>query len=781
MNRRSITFITIFTIILLSVLFSKYLNTYKKDGTIRFSKLSKTVIIKRDDQGTPYIYGKSINDLIRAQGFAAAQDRLFQMHLTKLFASGRISEMVGEKGLKSDIKMRTLGFARNAKKHLKILDQESLNYLKHYTSGVNRFIRDRKPNHHFEFKLAGIDPELWRAEDTMTILYYMGWGSAANLKTELIAAAIIDKVGLKTTMDFMSLSQGANIAKYAGTDYSSFNNFNGLFTDENYGLGSNSWITGSKKSAKGKPILSNDPHLDSRMLPGPWYPSVLISDKVRVAGVSLAGVPGVIIGRNRWVTCGITNSYGDAQDLYIEKVNPLNSLEYLEGQNAIPFKTVDEKIKIKDGSSYKIKNIQVRLTKRGPVISDIFKGFENKVVTVRWAPYESMGKSLGLDYLIKAKTMDGVRKILKSVSIINLNILIADKNGNIGFQTTGKIPIRTKNEGSLPQKVLNGKDNWKGWIPFNEMPHEINSKLDWIGNANHKTTDRGYPYYYSSYYSPYYRYLRIKELLSSPGKKSADDHYRFQHDTHNIMARRVTPVFCSALLLYPETQEIGQILNDWDFEDRKNSRASAIFHELYKNLANLVFQDELGPKTTNKMLNVWYFWQEKFESMILSGKSKWFDNTLTNKKETLEQLIQNAGVETILNLTKRFGKDMDGWKWGKMHTISFTNPLARKGFFKDILGSGKIEYSGSVDTLQRGYHHFNKSYKTIISSSMRMVSDLSDDDKILLVLAGGVTGRTFSNHMKDQIEPLVNGEKRYLFFSDPLITKNTKNTLILIP
>ncbi|MCP4162532.1 MAG: penicillin acylase family protein [Deltaproteobacteria bacterium] len=780
MKKLSIILTILLSVLVLTFFFVRYLNNYKTDGVLHLSKLEKNVKLKRDNLGVPYIYGKNLRDLIRGQGFATAQDRLFQMHLAKFFATGRISEIIGQKGIKSDTKMRTLGFLRNAKKHLKILDKESIDYLKNYAEGVNAYINSRKSTHHLEFKLAGVEPEKWKMEDSLSILYYMGWGSAANLKTEIISTKIIDKVGLSRFRELLSFSSRKEVQSYSQIEKMFINKLDHFMYD-NFSFGSNSWITGSRKSLNGKPILSNDPHLDTRMLPGPWYPSVLISDKIRVAGVTLAGVPGIFVGRNKWVTCGITNSYGDAQDLYIERVNPLNSSEYLEGSVQLPFVIINEAIKIKNGSSYTIKNIKIRLTKRGPVISDVLNGFNKKIITVRWAPYESMGKNLGLDYLLKAKTFNGVRKILKSVSIINLNFLIADKNGNIGFQTTGKIPIRRNKGGSLPTKVVNSIDNWKKWIPFDEMPHEINSKRDWIGNGNHKTVPPNYPYYYSSYYSPYYRYQRISELLSSPGKKSREDHFRFQHDTHNIMARRLVPVFTSALLLHPETQKIGKTLNEWDFEDSKDSVGASIFHELYKNLAVHVFRDELGPINTKNMLNLWYFWQEKYENMLLKGNSKWFDNSLTYKIENLETLIQSAGLITIENLTEKFGEDIEDWRWSEMHTITFTNPLIRDGFFKDFFGTGKIPYSGSVETLQRGSYSFSNDYDTTISASMRMVSDLSDDDKLLLIIAGGVSGRTFSPHFKDQIKPFVNGEKSYIYFSDRLIDKNIKSVLTLKP
>ncbi|MCD4742377.1 MAG: penicillin acylase family protein [Desulfobacteraceae bacterium] len=443
------------------------------------------------------------------------------------------------------------------------------------------------------------------------------------------------------------------------------------------------------------------------------------------------------------------------------------------------------KIKDKDNpKGFKTEKIVIQLTKRGPVVSNVIKGLDKeKVITVRWSAWESMQPSTGMDYLLKAKSVKDVKNILKDVTIIGLNFVFADIHGDIAFQTSCRIPIRSKGNGSIPFKVTDGRDNWSGWIPYDEMPQKYQAEKGWVGTANHNVITKDYPYYYSSWFATSYRYQRMTELLDPPGIKTVDDHWNFQQDDLNVLSRSIFPVIAKALISQEETRKMGEILNNWDFRDQIDSPAPSIFQETYRNLVKQVFIDELGEEVGSFFLGNNYFWQERLGKMIKDGESDWFDNISTqDKKETLTDLIQMAGMDTLKDLSERIGKDPKDWLWGKIHQIEFLNPVRRSGLGKGFLGGGIHPMAGSGDTIYRALFPLNHKDNLVEgSAAARMVMDLSDQEKVVAVIPGGVDGRTFSPHFTDQVEAYMSGEKMYWWFSDEKIKENAVSELLFIP
>jgi penicillin G amidase len=796
--------ITLFILIIITVVIiinpfgASPLNKYQKNGELTLSGLSAPVNVKRDEKGMAYIYAQNMEDLFLAQGFVAAQDRLFQMQLTRLFASGRISELAGERAKNLDVRMRTLGFYRNAKKHIEFLNDKSRTFLQKYVDGVNQFIKTRPKSIHLEFTLAGIKPEPWDMADSLTILYYMGWGSAANIDMEIIAQMLVEKLGPARAAEIFPITinpddetpvtadttnpsfQGAQLGMEFNQNVLSF------LADNPLKIGSNNWAASGDISPGGKPVVANDPHLNTTLLPGPWYPCGLITPDTRAVGVTIAGIGGMAVGRTDHVAMGVTNTYGDTQDLYVETVDPDNQNNYLEGNKSIPFEVIEETLKIKDKTApdgFREEKIKIRLTRRGPIISGVMPGLKtDKLISLRWSSFESMGRSIGFEQFLECRTVTEVRKALKEVNQIALNFVFADSEGNIAWQTTGRLPIRTQGESLIPYVVKDDKDNWTGWIPFKDMPHSLNPARGWVGTCNHKTVDRDFPYYYSTHASPSYRYRRLIELMDTPGKKSVDDHWEFQRDAVNLMAKKIAPAMAKALSMHEDTKKMGTILAAWDFIDHPEKTAPTVFQSLYREFALLVYSDELGEKLAETMLKSWYFWEERLQKMVLEGKSLWFDVVTTkDKKETMDDLFYQAAVNATKKIKPVLGDDPEKWLWGKVHTHEPLSPIRRSGAGKEWLGGGSHPALGSGETLCRGLYDFNKPFKITISASLRMVADLADPDKILAVLPGGVAGRQFDPHTTDQVGSFMNGKKVYWWFSDKAIKEHTKETLTLKP
>jgi penicillin G amidase len=774
------------------------LNNYTKEGNLSLPGLKEPVTVNRDEKGMAYIYAQNIEDLYVAQGFVTAQDRLFQMELTRLFASGRISELVGKKGRQLDLRMRTLGFHRHAKKHAALLNEETRNFMQKYADGVNAFIQTRPENIHLEFKLAGLKPSLWDIADSLTILYYMGWGSAANVKSEIIAQMLIDKIGPVKAAEIFPLNInpddetgiGARITKptfeNARLNLGFDPNLLAYLNDGPLKIGSNNWSAAPDLSPGGKPIVANDPHLEANILPGPWYPCGLITPDLRAIGVTIPGIGGMVIGRTNHIAAGVTNAYGDTQDLYVETVDPENPDNYLEGNISIPFEVIEETWRFKDKtaeSGFKEEKLKIRLTRRGPVISGVMPGLKtDRVITMRYSSFEAMAPSIGLERFLECRTVDELRRALKDVNQISLNIVFADTRGDFGWQVTGKLPIRTQGEGLVPYVVRDSRDNWIGWIPWDDMPHTINPARGWVGTCNHLTVRRDYPYHYTTHASPSQRYRRLMELMDAPGKKSVDDHWEFQRDATNLMAKKIAPVMSRALLDHAETRKMGQLLADWDYVDSANNAAPTVFQATYREFALLVYADELGDDLARAMLNNWYFWQERLQKMVLENNSVWFDNIHTaDKKETRDDLFHQAALKAAKDLESLMGADPAKWMWGNVHRHEFVSPLRLSGPGSEWLGAGSHPTGGSGETLYRGIYDFNQPYKITVSASLRMVADLGDPDKILAVLPGGVAGRQFDPHNTDQVKSFMDGTKVYWWFSDKAIREHTQHTLTLSP
>lgn len=789
-------------LVIIAIISIPRLNRFQRDGEIALNGLSAPVKVLRDEKGMAYIYADNVNDALRAQGFVTAQDRLFQMELTRLFAEGRLCELAGEKTRELDIRMRTLGFHRNAKKHAKILNRETRGYIQAYLDGVNEYIKTRGEYHPLEFKLAGIRPEPWRIDDSLCILYYMGWGSAANIRTEIITQMLVEKLGITKAREIFPVNTNPDdsekvthsalmvkkpVISALALHLTSDKKLMALLQQGNapLRLGSNNWTVHPQLSESGRAIVANDPHLDARILPGPWYPMGIITPAFRAVNVYIPGSPGSVIGRTEHIAIGVTNSYTDSQDLYVETVDPENPDNYLEGKKSIPFRMIREVLRIRDKKApggFREEEIAIRLTGRGPVVSDVLKGMKTeRVITMRWSPFETMGPSLGLVDLMRAKTVHDIRKSLSQLTVIMLNFVFADEQGNIGWQTSGKIPIRSQGDSTVPYVVKDSRDNWRGYIPFDKMPQSYNPSRGWIGTCNHKTTGRNYPYYLSSHFSPYYRYARLKQLMASGEKTSVDDHWRFQRDLKNLMAERIAPIMAKALLSSEDTKILGEILADWDYIDDKDKSAPAVFQTIYQRFAYLTFKDELGEDIARTMLDNWYFWQNRLEVMVRAGRSPWFDDITTAEKEGMDDMFHRAAIEILKEGVSGDGSDPREWRWGKMHHLEFVHPLMRRGFLKRLFGGGSHPMSGSAETLYRAYYKFNEPFNAAVTASLRMVVDFADNEKVLAVLPGGVCDRLFDDHRTDQVEAFMNGDRLYWWFSDDMIEAHTKYRCTLKP
>ncbi|MEM6584684.1 MAG: penicillin acylase family protein, partial [Pseudomonadota bacterium] len=451
------------------------------------------------------------------------------------------------------------------------------------------------------------------------------------------------------------------------------------------------------------------------------------------------------------------------------------------------FETITEIITIKDDTrdaGVRQEPLVVRATKRGPLITDhADRGTGDAHLSVRWASAQYMDGNLGLDGLMLATTIEEALQAIEKTRIVSLNFIVGDVTGRVARRASGVAPIRLRGDGLSPFPITNGIDNWGKRIPAAEMPGEVDPARGWTGSANHMTAPADYPYTYTTYASPPYRYRRMQEIFAAD-LVSAKDAWGAQYDVTNVYARDLAPIFAAALLQCEDTAicEMGEELAGWDHQDRADAIAPTLFQEVARQLAQLTFEDELGPEATEAYLSNWYVFQNRFDVMVQEGTSSWFDDTRTSEVEDLPTLIRRAGAAALERLTDNYGADRANWAWGKVHTITFQGPLRQSGMVGEFNGNRTVGMPGSGETLLRALYPYDDPFASKWFASLRMTADLNDPDKVRAVLPGGVVGRSFNAHLNDQTDAWMDEDSEtYWWFSDEAIEANAKATLTLSP
>jgi penicillin amidase len=772
----------------------------KADGELALPGLSAPVRVLRDEHGIAYIFAANTPDLIRAQGFVTGQNRLFQLEGLRAIGTGRLAESVGPSGLASDRQMRLLGLRRNAERHAKLLSPEARDFLLWYAEGLNAYITGHAEDHALELKLAGFAPRPWTLEDMVTVLHLGNWTQAANFKAELTMQKLIDKFGadkalrelapvnvnpLRTQQPvIVGAAPGArplgDVRLLAGLDEPEAP----LAPLAPIALGSNNWAVGKSRSASGAAVLVNDPHLDARLLPGVWHPIGLFAPGIQAVGAAYPGIPGIVVGRTAHVAFGVTNAYGDSQDLFIEKVAPGQPEHYVDGAQVRPFQVIEEVIRIKDKDApggWREDKMAIRATVRGPIVSGPILGYDGEsLLSLRMASAELPGGGLGLDRLLTARNVAEADLAAQGIDVAYFNFVFVDKAGGIGHRATGRVPVRASKQGSHP-KPVGAVDDWRGFIPPEQMPGTLAPARDWVGTANHDNRPDGYAFDYSSYFASSYRIRRMIEVLDQAKGMRTADQSALMMDAQNLQVPRLKPALVAALQADPVNADFARILAAWDGRDDKDLAAPLIYHTLYERLVYETYVDEMGDKLARAWLSQWYAWQERFDELVKTPDSPWFDDVRTPQKETLPDLVKRVAAAARPELQARHGADAAKWKWGDEHRIAFVSPLRRSGTGRDLLGYAEAPMSGSGATLLRALNPFMGGFNVEFFASMRLVADMGDDQKIEAVVSGGVVDRQFHPHQKDQLPAWSEGRLLNWWFAPTQVEANAVKRQALVP
>jgi penicillin G amidase len=804
-----------------------------RDGSLDVPGLSGQVEVIRDDQGVPQVYADSSADLFFAQGYVHAQDRFFEMDLRRHITAGRLSELVGPsaEALDTDKVVRTLGWRRVAEQELPLLSASTRQYLQAYADGVNAYVSGRSASQLgveyavLDLQLPSYRVEPWTPVDSLAWLKAMAWDLKSNYDDEVTRARLSASLPVKRieqlyppypfsehapiipsstgsssasavpvgSLDALRTSGGEHAVQLAQQALDAVPALLG----RGDGIGSNSWVVSGEHTVSGKPLLANDPHL-APAIPSLWYQMGLHCRTVSaqcpfdVAGFTFSGTPGVIIGHNNRIAWGFTNLGPDVTDLYLERV--LGGRAEYDGRYE-PLAVRRETIKVRGGDDV---SITVRSTRHGPLMSDVLASVRDAGrdttrgggtdsatydVALSWTALTPGTTADAIFELDAARDWDQFRAAASSFEVPAQNLVYADVDGNIGYQAPGRIPVRKGYDGRWPVPGWKSQYAWTSYVPFSQLPHELNPPEGFIVTANQAVTSATEPFLTEDW-AYGYRSQRIRDLLRGKNKLTASDMSRIQLDTRNGMAATLVPLMLKVDLSQDQfTREAQDLLRGWDFTQPPDSAAAAYYNAVWSNLLRLGFDDELGDQLAADGGDRWF---EVVTSLLPVKSDPWWDNKATagaveNRDEVLRQAMVSARVE----LTRKLGKDVSRWQWGRLHRLELVHtPLGGAsvpGPVRALVNRGPYELGGGTSIVDATGWTASAGYEVDWVPSMRMVVDLSDLDRSTWVNLTGASGHPYDAHYVDQAGHWADGRSYPWPFTRQAVDDAKADELTLSP
>jgi len=803
----SISFIIIFIVAgaIFYNMLSSSLPAYQ--GIITSSKIISDIEIYRDSFAVPYIFAENDNDAAFALGYVHAQERLFTMDFIRRAGEGRLSEILGDEAVPFDNMFRTVGIKRNILRNYSRIDPSVISLLQSYSDGVNAYIEERKGNYSIEFDVLGYQPEKWKPLHSLIIIKMMAWELNMSWWTDLTFSELIQKLGEKKALEILpdypenAPTIIADNFKYLSAINSSlvetdkaFRNFIGWTGTH---IGSNNWVVNANKSTSGKPIIANDPHL-AFSAPGKWFAATVNSKEGwKTSGVTLPGVPGIVIGKGENISWVLTNVMNDDADFYIEKLDSSDSKYFVDGQWR-DLRIIKDTIKVKNG---KDRVIEIKETHRGPIISDIhtFNFIYNTAesefppISMKWLGNEFSDEMLGFYKINKAKNWNQFREGVKYFGIPGQNFVYADTTGNIGYIMGARIPLRKKNNPTLVFDGTNTENDWQGYVPVEEIPVVLNPKENFIASANNKIL-KDFKYHISNLWEPSSRIDRIYELLNSKEKHSAEDFKKYQMDITSPYAKLITSHIVKAFegikINDNNLKTAIELLSEWDFNLNKQSQTPSIYVVTLKYLLHNIYYDELGDDLFNRFV---FLANVPFRSLLQvldKPGSLIFDDISTAKTESKNEIIRKSLADALTFLEENLGKDLTNWQWGRLHTVTFKHAFSGNFSLLDkYINIGPYEIGGDGTTINNTEYPFSESidkypmfshseFENILGPSMRYIYDFAKPDQYYLILTTGQSGNVMSDNYHDQTPYWLQGKYMLIKTDESSIRKNINLLLI---
>ena len=653
------------------------------DGEIQVAGLGNQVEVVRDVDGVPHIYAETAHDLFFAQGYAHAQDRFWQMDFWRHIGGGRLAEMFGEDQVEADMFLRSLDFTGIAEQELAEMPAEHREILEAYANGVNAYISDRSPSQiSLEYAIlplqsSGYAIEPWTPVHSLTWAKVMSWDLSWNMLQEIDRATLSATLPVErveqlypdfpedkpvivpsdqaptahTTQPAMELTAGPLTALLSAADRarSVWELTGGGFS----GIGSNNWVVGGSHTETGLPILANDPHLAIQM-PSIWYLNGLHCTarggdcNYELAGFSFPGIPGVVIGHNEHIAWGVTNESVDTQDLFIEKINPDDPGQYEFDGEWVDAEIRTETIVVGGGENV---DFEVLVTRHGPIISDTYweePPFQGSVlelpepyaVSLAWQSLQPSTLVEAIIGLNQAVTYEEFRPAASKWDIAAQNLVYADVEGNIAYQSTGEVPIRAAGDGSWPVPGWTGEHEWLGFVPFEELPRMFNPPRDYVATANNRVLAGSDPFF--SVDSDHgYRAARIEDLIEASDGHSVSSAQAMQMDNRDGGAGNLMPHLLRVESENDTVLAMQEVLTPWSegdepFQSAPTSPGAAAYQATWVHLLALTFHDELPEDSWPEGGSRWF---EVVARLLESPDDPWWDDVSTSEVEGRDAIL----------------------------------------------------------------------------------------------------------------------------------------------
>lgn len=729
---RWLIFTAVVVVLILAALTSLVAATIRRpmpqiSGEVAVPGLKAQVEVFRDGYGVPQIYADNAEDLFEAQGYVHAQDRFYEMDIRRHVTAGRLAELFGASQVETDSFIRTLGWRRVAEQELGKLSANARRYLDAYAAGVNSYLRNRSTAdisvEYSLLALQGLDyrPEPWTALDSLSWLKAMAWQLGANLDDEVLRARMIARVGRERAAELQpdypiqefapivtagavhdqrfdpDAPTGSNRPAPAAVSDKQLRAGDGAFAALGRAqasvpdllgdafrsaIGSNSWVVSGRRTASGKPILSNDPHLATSIPSifaqvGLHCRAVTPGCPFDVTGFSFAGMPGVVIGKNRSIAWGLTTSYADVQDLYLEQVRG-NTTRM--GTTWVPMQQRTEQIKVRGED--RPRTITIRSSRHGPLLSDVAADVADAGAAARDDVPGPFAVALAWTALTPNRTMDAIfslnaatdfaefRAAASLLAAPSQNLVYADVRGNIGYQLPGALPLRGKGDGIRPAPGWDIDYDWQGTIPFAKLPYVYNPDSGYVVTANNQVISERYPYKVGSDYSYGWRSQELIDALKRLPGLTVEQSTRLQYNETARFAADLVPTLLKVKIADPWVGDGQRTLVGWDYGTTAESAAAAYFNVTVHHVLARTFRDEMPQDLWPISGDRWY---AVLSRLLRDPDNNWWDDVNTPQVEQRDQILVAAMTDARKELTALISRDVTGWQWGKIHRITLRN------------------------------------------------------------------------------------------------------------
>lgn len=750
-------------------------------GEVAAEGLASNVSVRYGPNAVPTIEAESLEDLLFAQGYLVASERMWQMDLMRRLATGRLAEVLGEGALAADRLFRTVGLGRAAQESFEALEEPYRGMLEAYAAGVNAYRAQAAGRLPVEYTITRFEPAPWTPEDSLAIAEYMSWMLSFNVREELVFMRMAARLGPERARELFPADEGvpgAEPATEAFTDSAGLlERFDELLAmPARWGLptpgaASNAWAVNGERTEDGQALLANDPHLAPSM-PGVWYQLEMIAPDYHTAGVALSGVPLVPIGHNEDLAWGFTTVMADTQDIFVERMAEDGTGVMRPDGKPEEIQVRTEEIAVR-GQGEPVQ-LQVRTTSHGVIINDILGGSTSTrmdLAQVNTKDLLALRTNLevpercipALYRLNTASTLSEARAAILDIKHASQNLMLAHRDGGIAWQVSGALPLRGKGLGTFPSPGWEPGYGWRGYYPSDRNPGIANPPGYALLTANNRTIPVDHSVQVSRSWMAPYRAERIETMLNSRYPLTAQDMAQMQLDRISVQAWRFKQALGRAARelreLDPEARRIAdEYLMTWDGGFEPDSRAAALFALLQQALYVHLFGDELG-EDLPLLMSMAIVSYNALEEALYSGSSSFWDDVRTPEREGPGHIWARALRSAKAGLDERM-PELGTQRLDGLRHLSFPHSFERIPVLGWLFRIGPIPVGGDTHTVNTMKTLPTDPGKALYVPSMRVVYTPADWSQTSGTLNLGQSGHRLSPYRTDQLDDWLEGRSR---------------------